>query len=77
MWRVKKSLFKLIDESGVSFILNRDWTLKRIKFDNVILDKNEEFLPEEKNLKLEADFILMSNTLLKTLENLKNIINKL
>lgn len=71
------SKIKLIDESGVSFILNRDWTLKRIKFDNVILDKNEEFLPEEKNLKLEADFILMSNTLLKTLENLKNIINKL
>lgn len=71
------SKIKLIDESGVSFILNRDWTLKRIKFDNVILDKNEEFLPEEKNLKLDADFILMSNTLLKTLENLKNIINKL
>ena len=71
------SKIKLIDESGVSFILNRDWTLKRIKFDNVILDKNEEFLPEEKNLKLDADFILMSNTLLKTFENLKNIINKL
>lgn len=70
------SKLKLIDERGVSFILNRDCTLKNIKFDSTIVDKNEDFLPEEKNHKLTADFIIMTNTLFDTIEILQKTIEK-
>lgn len=71
------SKLKLIDERGVSFILNRDYTLKRIKFDNAILDKNEDFLPEESNAKLEADFMLMTSQLTDTFKSMQKIIEEI
>lgn len=71
------SKLKLIDERGVSFILNRDYTLKRIKFDNAILDKNEDFLPEESNAKLEADFMLMISQLTDTFKSMQKIIEEI
>lgn len=61
---------KLIDDRGVLFILNRDYTIKRIKFNATILDQNEDFVIEEKNKRLEADFIIMSNTLSETFNSL-------
>lgn len=70
------SKLKLIDERGVSFILNRDFTLKRIKFDNAIVDKNEDFLPEESDAKLEADFMLMTNQLTDTFKSVQKIIDE-
>ncbi len=71
------SKLKLLDERGMSFILNRDYTLKRIKFDNAILDKNEDFLPEESNAKLEADFMLMISQLTDTFKSMQKIIEKI
>lgn len=71
------SKLKLLDERGVSFILNRDYTLKRIKFDNAILDKNEDFLPEESNAKLEADFMLMISQLTDTFKSMQKIIEEI
>lgn len=71
------SKLKLIDERGVSFILNRDYTLKRIKFDNAILDKNEDFLPEESDAKLEADFMLMISQLTDTFKSMQKIIEEI
>lgn len=71
------SKLKLIDERGVSFILNRDFTLKRIKFDNAIVDKNEDFLPEESDAKLEADFMLMTNQLTDTFKSVQKIIDEI
>ncbi|XKM13908.1 recombination-associated protein RdgC [Orbaceae bacterium ac157xtp] len=64
---------KLYDEQGLSFVINRDCTLKRIKFDGAILDKNEDFMPEEKDRKLEADFILMAESLSNTIDNVISI----
>lgn len=69
------SKLHLIDEGGVSFILNRDYTLKRIKFDGIVLDKNEDFMPEEKEQKFEADFFIMAETLSNTLNSLIKTIN--
>ncbi|MBC9131650.1 recombination-associated protein RdgC [Frischella sp. Ac13] len=71
------SKLKLLDERGMSFILNRDYTLKRIKFDNAILDKNEDFLPEESNAKLEADFMLMISQLTDTFKSMQKIIEEI
>ncbi|WP_392563344.1 recombination-associated protein RdgC [Orbus wheelerorum] len=65
----------LIDERGVSFILNKDYTLKRIKFDSSIADKNEDFMPEEKDKRLEADFIIMTKALSDTFNTLIKITN--
>lgn len=69
------SKLKLVDERGLSFILNRDYTLKRIKFEGDILDKNEDFMPEERDRKLEADFVIMTNALADTINSLIKIIN--
>lgn len=69
------SKLHLIDERGLAFILNRDYTLKRLKFDSSVLDKNEDFMPEEKDKKREADFILMTSTLSDTINSLIKKIN--
>ncbi|WP_392561409.1 recombination-associated protein RdgC [Orbus sturtevantii] len=65
----------LIDERGVSFILNKDYTLKRIKFDSTVADKNDDFMPEEKDKKLEADFVIMTKILSDTFNALIKITN--
>jgi len=65
----------LIDERGVSFILNKDYTLKRIKFDSSVVDKNEDFIPEEREKKLEADFIIMTKILSDNFNTLIKITN--
>lgn len=70
------SKIKLVDETGGSFILNRDCTLKKLKFDASISEQNEDFLPEEKDKRLEADFILMSNMLNQSLKNLFLVLDK-
>ncbi|RKS86035.1 recombination associated protein RdgC [Orbus hercynius] len=67
------SKLNLIDSRGVSFMLNRDDTLKRIKFDASILDKNEDYMPEERDKKIEADFLIMSSTLSETIDSLITI----
>lgn len=68
---------KLINEQNLSFILHRDCTIKRIKFDSAILDKNEDFTPEETEKRLEADFIIMAQALSETLDSLVKITSEL
>lgn len=68
---------KIIDERGINFIINPDLTLKRIKFDSVILDENEDIGSDEFNKRLEADFYIMANTLSSSINDLYIIINKI
>lgn len=69
------SKLHLVDERGISFILNKDYTLKRVKFDNDIVDKHDDFMPEEKDKKIEADFILMAKALSDSINSLIKTIN--
>ncbi|MCX8683512.1 recombination-associated protein RdgC [Gilliamella sp. B2889] len=68
---------KIIDERGINFIINPDLTLKRIKFDSVILDENENIGSDEFDKRLEADFYIMANTLSNSINDLYIIINKI
>ncbi|MWN32003.1 MULTISPECIES: recombination-associated protein RdgC [unclassified Gilliamella] len=68
---------KIIDERGVSFIVNSDLTFKRIKFDSIILDENEDIGSDEFDKKLEADFFIMANSLANTINDFYMTINKI
>lgn len=68
---------KIIDERGINFIINPDLTLKRIKFDSVILDENEDIGSDEFDKRLEADFYIMAKTLSNSINDLYIIINKI
>lgn len=68
---------KIIDERGINFIINPDLTLKRIKFDSVILDENEDIGSDEFDKRLEADFYIMANTLSNSINDLYIIISKI
>lgn len=68
------SKLHLVDERGVAFILQRDYTIKRIKFDSAILNKNEDFMPEEQDKQLEADFVIMTEALTDSINSLIKII---
>lgn len=68
---------KIIDERGVSFIVNSDLTFKRIKFDSAILDENEDIGSDEFNKRLEADFFIMANALANTINDFYITINKI
>lgn len=68
---------KIIDDRGVNFIVYSDLTLKRIKFDSIILDENEDIGSDEFDKRLEADFIIMSNVLANTINEFTLVINKI
>ncbi|OCG12548.1 hypothetical protein A9G09_09820 [Gilliamella sp. wkB292] len=68
---------KIIDDRGVNFIVHSDLTLKRIKFDSIILDENEDIGSDEFDKRLEADFIIMSNVLANTINEFTLVINKI
>lgn len=68
---------QIIDERGVSFIVNTDLTFKRIKFDAVILDENEDISSDESDKRLEADFFIMASTLANTINDFYIIINQI
>ena len=68
---------KIVDERGVNFIVNSDLTFKRIKFDSIILDENEDISSEEFDKRLEADFLIMSKVLSNTINGFSMVINKI
>ncbi len=68
---------KIIDERGINFIIHPDLTLKRIKFDSVILGENEDIGSDEFDKRLEADFYIMANTLSNSINDLYITINKI
>ena len=68
---------KIIDERGTNFIINPDFTLKKVKFDSIIMDENEDIGSDEFDKRLEADFYIMANTLSNSINDLYITINKI
>ncbi|MGC7561370.1 recombination-associated protein RdgC [Pasteurella sp. PK-2025] len=59
-------------EDNLQFTLNKDGTLKRLKFADYVLDKNDDILKEDIARRFDADFILMTSVLSKITEMLIN-----
>lgn len=53
-------------ENNLSFILQDDGTLKRLKFDDNIKEQNDDIVKEDVAARFDADFVLMTNVLAKT-----------
>ncbi|QIQ22329.1 recombination-associated protein RdgC [Zophobihabitans entericus] len=67
---------KLYEEEKLNFMLHHDITIKRIKYETTLLDQNEDIGKDEREKRLEADFLLMSQALSSTLNNLLSVIEK-
>ena len=59
-------------ENNLKFILVEDGTLKRLKFDDNITEKNDDIVKENVTARFDADFILMTATLSELVKNLIN-----
>ncbi|WP_373100863.1 MULTISPECIES: recombination-associated protein RdgC [Pasteurellaceae] len=59
-------------EAHLTFVLNEDCSLKRLKFADQIREKNEDILKEDIAQRFDADFVLMTGILAKLTENLLN-----
>lgn len=57
-------------EDHLSFVLNEDCSLKRLKFADQIREKNDDILKEDYAQRFDADFVLMTGILSKLTENL-------
>ena len=57
-------------ENNLKFILVEDGTLKRLKFDDNIIEKNDDIVKEDVTARFDADFVLMVNVLGKTVDSL-------
>jgi len=57
-------------EYNLKFILIEDGMLKRLKFDDNIIEKNDDIVKEDVTARFDADFVLMINVLGKTVDSL-------
>lgn len=57
-------------ENHLSFMLNQDGSLKRLKFADDIRSQNEDILKEDYAQRFDADFLLMTSELAQLSENL-------
>lgn len=57
-------------ENNLKFILVEDGRLKRLKFDDNIIEKNDDIVKEDVTARFDADFVLMINVLGKTVDSL-------
>ena len=57
-------------EEHLSFVLNEDGSLKRLKFADSIREKNDDILKEDFAQRFDADFVLMTGELAKLTANL-------
>lgn len=57
-------------ENNLKFILIEDGMLKRLKFDDNIIEKNDDIVKEDVTARFDADFVLMINVLGKTVDSL-------
>lgn len=57
-------------ENNLKFILVEDGTLKRLKFDDNIIEKNDDIVKKDVTARFDADFVLMVNVLGKTVDSL-------
>ena len=68
---------KICDERGVSYVLDENLTFKQIRFDPTVLDENEDIPVEDKAARIEADFFLMSKTLSNSINDIKQVFEKI
>ncbi|PJG83058.1 recombination-associated protein RdgC [Caviibacterium pharyngocola] len=57
-------------DEHLSFVLNEDCSLKRLKFADQVREKNDDILKEDIAQRFDADFVLMTGILAKLTENL-------
>lgn len=57
-------------ENNLKFILVEDGTLKRLKFDDNIIEKNDDIVKKDVTARFDADFVLMASVLGKTVDSL-------
>ncbi|MCW9698550.1 recombination-associated protein RdgC [Avibacterium sp. 20-129] len=57
-------------EAHLTFVLNEDGTLKRLKFADEVREKNDDILKEDVAQRFDADFVLMTGILAKLTSNL-------
>lgn len=57
-------------EDNLKFVLIEDGTLKRLKFDDNITEKNDDIVKEDVTARFDADFVLMINVLSGLLDKL-------
>lgn len=57
-------------EDNLKFVLNEDGSLKRLKFDDCVREKNDDILKEDFVQRFDADFVLMTGVLSQLIENL-------
>ncbi|GJH41967.1 recombination-associated protein RdgC [Pasteurella canis] len=57
-------------EENISFVLNEDCSLKRLKFADQVREKNDDILKEDYTQRFDADFVLMTAVLSKLIANL-------
>ncbi|RDH43116.1 recombination-associated protein RdgC [Zooshikella ganghwensis] len=57
-------------EAELAFVLADDFTLKRLKFADELIEQASIDDPDDKAVQFDADFILMTNTLLALIEKL-------
>lgn len=57
-------------ENNLKFVLVEDGTMKRLKFDDNITEKNDDIVKEDVTARFDADFVLMVNVLGKTVDSL-------
>lgn len=57
-------------EDRLSFVLNEDCSLKRLKFADAVREKNDDILKEDYAQRFDADFVLMTGLLSQLTENL-------
>ncbi|QLB44370.1 recombination-associated protein RdgC [Mannheimia pernigra] len=57
-------------ENNLSFALNEDGTLSKLKFADEVREKNDDILQEDVAQRCDADFLLMTTTISHLMENL-------
>lgn len=68
---------KLVEKERVNFILQHDLTIKCIKYDATLLDKNEDIDKMDTEKRLKADFIVMTEVISNVFNKINKIINAL
>ena len=64
-------------ENHLSFVLNQDGTLGKIKFEDYITERNDDILKEDYQQRFDADFILMVEELSQLFELLAEEFNSI
>mgnify|MGYP000599489706 FL=1 len=62
-------------ENHLNFTLNADGTLSKLKFDDVVLEQNDDISNEEAHQRFDADFLLMTSELSQLFELLEKEFN--